>query len=255
MANPILYEQPLNERIRTFLRLEHFFARTDHFLLGNAASDTEAGVNTLVDILSILERNDIRGEILKELERHIFGLSKLLDTPGVDRACLDATLEKLTAKSKLIQNGPSRFVLELKENELLNSIRQRTVISAGTCGFDLPAYHYLLNQPTRSRNGRLEEWLKELCPLKEGIQLLLSMIRKSALFERQNAEDGFFQKSLDTQNPCQLIRILLPEDLEIYPEVSGSKHRVNVRLLKFSETGRPKQIDFPQEFEISCCSI
>lgn len=255
MQNPILYEQPLNERMRIFLRLEHFFIQTSHFMEGSAACDTQAGVSALVDMLAILERTDVRSEVLKELERHITGLSKLQDSPTVDRTCLKATLEKLTAQVQRIQRSPSKLVSELRDNELLNSIRQRTVISAGTCGFDLPAYHYLLNQPPAVRSERMSRWMTEFNPLKEGVNLLLSMVRSSSLFERQLAETGFYQKSLDTQNPCQLIRISMPVGCGVYPEVSGSKHRVNVRFLVFSETGRPKQITHTQEFEISCCVI
>lgn len=255
MANAILYEQPLNERIRVFLRLEHFFNQASHFMEGHTSADTQAGVSALIDILSILDRNDVRSEVLKELERHIFGLSKLQDSPTIDRECLRATLEKLSAQVQRIQRSPSKLASELKDNELLNSIRQRTVIAAGTCGFDIPAYHYLLNQPAAVRSERMSRWMTEFHPMKEGINLLLSMVRNSSLFESNLTENGFFQKSLDTQNPCQLIRIHMPHGSGVYPEVSGSKHRVNVRFLAFSETGRPKQITHPQEFEISCCVI
>lgn len=64
MLNAILYEQPLNERIRLFLRLEHFFIHTFHFLEETAVPDTQAGVAALIEILTILDRNDIRSEIL-----------------------------------------------------------------------------------------------------------------------------------------------------------------------------------------------
>lgn len=251
----ILYEQPLNERIRLFLRLEHYFVQSFHFMEGGATQDTQAGVTALIEILTILDRNDIRSEILKELDRHSFSLSKLLDTPGVDRSSLDSTLEKLTAQIQRLHRSPGKLVLELRENELLNSIRQRTAISAGTCGFDLPAYHYLLNQPHSYRKERFTQWLCEFVPLKEGLQLLLSLVRNSSLFERQKSINGFFQKSLDIQNPCQLVRINIPMDCGVYPEISGSKHRVNVRFLTFSEVGRPKQIGHDQDFEISCCAI
>ncbi len=255
MTTSILYEQPLNERTRIFLRLEHYFVHISHFMTGTAAQDTHAAVSALIEILTILDRNDVRSELLKELERHVFGLSKLLDAPNVDSNRLNSTLDKLTNSVQKIQRSPGKLVFELKENELLNSIRQRTAISAGTCGFDLPAFHHLLNQTAAVRSEHLTQWLSEFNPLKEGINLILSMIRSSAELETQCSENGFYQKSLDTQIPCQLIRINMPVDCGIYPEISGSKHRINVRFLAFTELGRPKQISHPLEFELSCCAI
>lgn len=255
MPNPILYEHPLNERIRVFLRLEHFFLQSQYFLNGKTASDTQSGVTALIEILSVLERSDVRSEILKELDRHINGLSKLINTPAVDHQRLDSILEKLTQQIKILQRSPSRLAVEMRDNELLQSIRQRTAIAAGTCGFDLPAYHYLLNQPAALRNEFLARWFSELNPIKEGIELLLSLLRSSALFDKQVAEAGFYQRIPDPQNPCQLLRICMPPSSLAYPEVSGSKHRISIRFLAFSEIGRPKQIAEKQEFDISCCVI
>jgi cell division protein ZapD len=255
MSNPILYEHPLNERIRVFLRLEHFFLQSQYFLNGEAASDTQSCVAALIEILTVLERNDVRSEVLKELDRHISGLSKLSNTPAVDHLRLGGILEKLTIQIKSLQRSPSRLTVEMRDNELLQSIRQRTAIAAGTCGFDLPAYHYLLNQPAQVRREFLARWLAELNSIKEGIDLLLALLRSSALFDRQVAEGGFYQRIPDASNPCQLLRICMPPHALAYPEVSGSKHRISIRFLAFSETGRPKQITEKQEFDISCCVI
>jgi cell division protein ZapD len=254
MSNKIVYEQPLNERIRIFLRLEHYFNQSAYFREANSAWDTQAGIMALIEILSILDRNDVRSEVLKELDRQIVGLSRIQCTPEVDRLCLESTLQNLANQVQIMHKAPGKLGFEIRDNDLLNSIRQRTAISAGTCGFDLPGFHYLLNQPFDLRAEFLTRWFQEFKPLKEGIDLLLSILRSSTLFEAHVSESGFYQRSLDPQNPCQLVRISMPIDCMVYPEISGSKHRVNVRFLGFSE-GRPKQISDAQAFEISCCTI
>lgn len=255
MPNSILYEQPLNERMRAFLRLEHLFSQVTHFQGGHFIWDSHASVTALIEILTILDRTDIRSEVLKELDRHISGLSRLLESPSVDRSRLDHTLQELLAQQQKIQLLVGRLGSEIKDNELLNCVRQRTVITGGTCGFDIPSYHYWLNQPKATKTECLSRWVSAIQPLISGISVLLTLIRNSAFFEKQTAEQGFFQRSLDTQNPCQLLRIALPLDTAIYPEVSGNKHRVNVRFLAYTESGRPKQLEHPFEFEISCCAI
>lgn len=255
MSSSILYEQPLNERMRIFLRLEHLFYQVVHFQHGTSVWDSHASVSALIEILSILDRSDIRTEVLKELDRHVGGLSRLLDTPSVDRQRLDKALKQLSNQIQKMQRLPNKLGAQIRDNDLLNSVRQRTLIMGGTCGFDIPAYHYWLNQPTQTKMDCLSHWLSEILPLQEGIELLLSLTRNSALFERQFAESGFFQRSLDTQNPCQLLRIVMPAESGAYPEVSGNKHRVNVRFLSYTEVGRPKQISYNLEFDLSSCSI
>jgi len=255
MSSLILYEQPLNERTRFFLRLEHLFSQVVHFQNGTSVWDSHASVSALIEILGLLDRSDIRGEVLKELDRHIGGLSKLLDTPGVDHENLDSALQQLRAQAQKMLRLPNKPGTEIRGNELLHSVRQRTLITGGTCGFDIPAYHYWLNQPIPSKIESLSRWFTEMNPLKESIALLLNHTRNSALFERQVAETGFFQRALDAQNPCQLLRISIPTEAGVFPEVSGNKHRVNVRFLSYSESGRPKQITHNLEFDLSCCAI
>lgn len=253
MSN-IIYEHPLNERIRVFLRLEHFFSHVHYFLQGNSAIDTHSGITALIEILLVLERMDVRSELLKELDKQISGLSKLFDTPAVDTIRLDAILDRLSQQFQKLQQVSNKKLAEVRDLELLTSIRQRAAIG-GNSGLDLPAYHYLLNQPSSIRSDYLARWAAEFDPLKQGIELLLSMLRSSALFDSHVAENGFYQKVLDSQNPCQLLRICMPQYSQAYPEVSGSKHRINIRFLVFNETERAKQITEKQPFELSCCVI
>lgn len=255
MSNPILYEQPLNERIRVFLRLEHLFHQLEHFQSSGSVWDSHAAVSALIEILTILDRSDLRSEILKELDRHVIGLSRLRDAPTIDQPSLDRTLETLRAQLKALQNISSKPSTGIRENDLLNGVRQRTVISGGTCGFDIPAYHFWLNQSPKTKTQSLARWLSEISPLEKGIALLLKLTRESALFESQQATNGFYQRSLDAQNPCQLLRIALAFDSNFYPEVSGNKHRVNVRFLTYTESGRAKQLTEDLEFRMSCCGI
>lgn len=255
MSTQILYEQPLNERMRAFLRLEHLFHQVHHFRHCASIWDSHASVTALIEIFTILDRSDIRSEIIKELERHISSLSKLIETPLVDRVRLETTLQELTEQLRNIQLLPNKLGAAIRESDLLNSVRQRTVITGGTCGFDIPAYHYWLNLPVSNKTQCISHWLSGLNTAQRSIEFLLTLTRNSALFEQQVTASGFYQRSLDTQNPCQLLRIALCSESNAYPEISGNKHRANIRFLAYSESERPKQIEYELEFAISCCSI
>jgi cell division protein ZapD len=58
----ISYEFPLNERMRVFIRLEQLFLQLDHFLAGSSIWDKRASVGTLVDILQVFSRHDLKAE-------------------------------------------------------------------------------------------------------------------------------------------------------------------------------------------------
>lgn len=255
MSNSIIYEHPLNERIRIFLRLEGFYLQAQYFRGETSPWDSQSAISAVIEMLSILERNDVRSDLLKELDRHSINLSRLMETPAVDRKRLVNTLDKITFHGQKIQQMNTKWGTECRENDLITSIRQRTLMYGGTCGFDIPALHFWLNQTADFRSESLFRWLNEFKPLIDGITFLLSMLRNSSYFEQKIAEAGFYQHSLDPQHPCQLLRIALPNSCIAYPEVSGSKHRANIRFLSFPETGRPKQINQNIEFDVCFCAI
>ena len=64
----IVYEQPLNERMRTLLRLEHLFDQTNHALKESSAWDHRRAVSGIIEILSLLERADLKTEFIKEID-------------------------------------------------------------------------------------------------------------------------------------------------------------------------------------------
>src|ERR1700690_4652882 len=83
-AAPVVYEQPLNERMRTFLRLEFLYTQaTYHSELPNPWS-ARAAVASLLEILAITARGDSRSDVLKELERHVNVLKEYQSKTGVD---------------------------------------------------------------------------------------------------------------------------------------------------------------------------
>src|SRR5882762_2750118 len=80
----LVYEQPLNERMRTFLRLDFLYAQAlYHTELPNAWG-SRAAVGSFLEILAITTRGDLRGDVIKELERQIQTLGEYQTKPGVD---------------------------------------------------------------------------------------------------------------------------------------------------------------------------
>lgn len=256
MNTGITYEQPLNERIRTFLRLEYLFNLADHYMTGEAEWDVRSLLDTLLDLTDLISRTDIKNELIKELERHAAMFRSLQKNPGVDLHRLDLVLNEI---HKYIEGLRDVYCLpgqSLKQNELVSSIKQRNTISGGTCNFDLPAYHQWLHRPLAVQRHCLEEWQKDLVIIKYSVFLILNLIRNSSNPLTEIAIKGFFQKSMEQNNNCQLIRVVMSSDSPYYPEISAGKHRVTVRFMEQVDTSnRPAQSDADVDFELHCCLL
>lgn len=250
------YEQPLNERIRTFLRLEHLFAQL-HFMNQPPQSiwHYRALLSTLIEILNIFDRADIKTEFLKECDRLKIQFTKLFKSPNVNGKRLQDIIQKIDIQADILQNMKGRIGQGLREHELITAIKHRLAIPGGSCNFDLPQYHYWLNENEAKRHKDIESWLQTFKPIEDTTLLILELIRNSAYTEAQTAPSGFFQKTLDNATPCQLIRVTLQGSKDLFPEISGGKHRINIRFLRLEDNGHPVQTEHDVSFKLICCMV
>ncbi len=253
---PTLYEFPLNEKMRNLMRIENQFAQFEHFSTRTSIWDSQTSLMVLLDIVNSIEKNDIKNEITKELERSIATLSNLTDAPAVNSYRLQQTLDDLKTHLHAMQNISGKILRPLREEDLLNVIRQRTSVGSSINCFEIPNFYFWINKSGDYRQQQLKKWFEEIKPIATATTMLLNLSRDSATFDIRLAENGFFQKSLNTQQACQMVRIEIPSDSAYFPETSGSKHRISVRFLTYENTNqRPIQVAGDVEFAMSCCGI
>jgi cell division protein ZapD len=255
-ASRILYEQPLNERVRTFLRLEYLFKQAAHHVNRSTEWDSRATLTCILEILSVFGNTNLKSEVLKELERHAASMKRLQATPGIDQRQLSSLLNAINDRMDKLYKINGQIASELKNSEFLTSICQRSAIPGGTCDFDLPAYHYWLQQPAKMRTADLYRWLGNFDAMAQAIQLIIKLTRESTDLKPVRASGGLYQQSLDPNLPFQLVRISLPANAPYYAELSGGRHRFTARFLDFSTVdGRAQQAGEDVEFELACCAI
>src|SRR6202000_1841506 len=222
---PVVYEQPLNERMRTFLRLEFLYTQATYH--GESASpwSSRPAVSSLLEILAITARGDSRSDVLKELERQANILKEYQSKTGVDPARLKSLMSNLVKLRDDLSSIGGNFMAPLRDSEFLSAVKHRSAIPGGTCDFDLPDYSYWLTRPADTRAAEFNNWLGLIRPLCDGIAELLWLTRQNAKRKTEVALSGVFQLQFDRDNPCQLVRVTLPADTELFPEISGSQHR------------------------------
>ena len=248
------YEQPLSERMRTFLRLEFLY----HPMLQNSERDddwaTRATISTLLEILAILSRGDVRSEALNELDHQISALERFQSHTGVDGGRLDKLMQNLSTSREEISRVGTGFLQPLKDSDFLNAIKHRSAIPGGTCEFDLPEYSHWLRQPINRRQQDLAEWIQSIRPLCDGVSEALWLIRESGQPSEKRANKGMYQHSMQKDGNCRLLRVSLAEGSQLFPEISGSQHRFTVRFLEWSTVdSRAVQTSHDVPFRLSIC--
>ncbi len=254
-AATITYEQPLSERLRTYLRLEFLYRQAEFNLQSTDAWSTRSAMTAMLDILAITARGDCRTEALKEVERQHTALSSYRDRNGVDNERFDHIMKQLSHHRTQLNSVPGAFMQGLRDSEFLSAIRHRSAIPGGTCEFDLRDYYHWLNQDFALRQADFDNWMADIRILCEAVTCLLWVTREHARPRRETAVAGQFQLNLERDNPCQLLRITLPSGSELFPEISGSHYRCSVRFLKWQGVGsRPIQAEQDVPFLLTTCN-
>lgn len=254
-AAPLIFEQPLNERMRTFLRLDFLYSQALYHNEMQSQWGSRAAMGSLLDILAIAARGDVRADVQKELERHLAQLNVFQSKPGVDSARLRTVMSNLLRlRADLVACG-SNYLAGLKDSEFLSAIKHRSAIPGGTCEFDLPDFFFWLNQATDARARSFNEWLATLRPLCDAIAELLWITRQHGKPRQEIARGGVYHITFERDTPIQLVRIALPADSGLYPETSGSHYRCSVRLLAWNGLQtRPVQTTDDVPFTLTCCT-
>jgi cell division protein ZapD len=254
-ADTLVFEQPLNERMRTFLRLDFLYNQALHHNERASPWGSRAAMASLIDILALATRGDVRSDVLKEIEGQLTSLNDFQSKPGVDSQRLQSLTANLVRLRADLQNAGSAFLQPLRDSEFVSAIKHRSAIPGGTCEFDLPDYYFWLSQSEATRMRTFGQWLGLLRPLCDAIAELLWLTRQNGRSRPEVAKGGSFAITFERDNPLQLLRIMLPTAAGLYPEISGSHHRCSVRFLTWNGIAtRPTQAPADVPFLLSLCS-
>lgn len=247
-ASPtVLFEHPLNEKMRTWLRIEFLLQQ----LHGQRAlSETAIALTffrTVADLLDVLERGEVRTELLKELERQQQKLLQWAELPGVDISVVNQLRSQLKGCASALMSAP-RMGQALREDRLISLVRQRLSIPGGCCSFDLPTLHMWMHVAQHERDADVADWLQTLEPLNQALTIVLDLVRQAGPFRNQISLNGFFQ---DNAEGADLLRLRINLAYQLYPQISGHKTRYAIRFLPLdSENGVvPERLTF----ELACC--
>ena len=142
--------------MRTFLRLDYLYNQALYHNEKASQWGSRAAVGSLIDILAITTRSDVRSEVLKEIERHLTQLAEFENKSGVDGGRLRALINNLSRLRSALSAAGAAYLQPLRDSEFLAAIKHRSAIPGGTCEFDLPDYFFWLNQDAAQPHAGLQ---------------------------------------------------------------------------------------------------
>ena len=251
----ILFEFPLNERIRLLLRVEAVFKRWNHY---QSQLDSGSHYTALLALFEFLDlatsRSDMKSEVLQEMERQRAAVLGFRGHASSDNQAVDALLAEIETVFKALQNNTQRVAQNLREDEWLMTINTRCNVPGGTCSFDLPSYHAWLHLPDETRQADLIRWFEPAAALQNAVALVLRLLRDSYPAKAIIAVKGAYQ--LDTRNKTyQLARLWLPADVRAVPEISASKYGVWIRLLQQATQTKTPQVLADVPIRLAMCML
>jgi cell division protein ZapD len=250
----ILYEYPFNERIRTYLRLEHLFRRLGELVPSESPLSHHYALITIFEIMDVAARADLKADVMRDLDKHKSVFNSYRGNPAIAETVLDQVVGQLERNFTTLNGVAGKAGQALTENEWLMSIRSRAGIPGGTCEFDLPAYYAWQHRPAPSRRADLERWSNTLSPLASSIYLLLKLLRDADVPYKVIATRGQFQQNLPQGRSFQLLRLRIDPRLGLIPEISGNRLMVSVRLMRHDKDDRLHQSSDDAPFELTLCA-
>ena len=248
----ISYEFPLNERVRTMLRLEDLFSRLDQLVKGDDHCGHHMALSVIFEILEVTSRGELKSDLLQELERQKRILAARRNNPEISEDALDNMLGNIETVSSQLLAFSGKIGQHIRENEWLMLIKQRAGIPGGMCEFDLPSYHYWQHQDASVRRQHMEEWISPMRPIYDALKILLKLLRENCKSHQFTAQKGSFQQ-MQGGRMAQMLRVTLDRELPCIPEISANKYALNIRFVAADYAAKSTLYDQDVEFKLIFC--
>ena len=241
----ISFEYPLTEKSRSYLRFESLFLQINQSIALEHESDAVNFFKSLFELVELSDRIDIKHDLIKDLRNLANEMQTWLQCEEADKKAIESLIEEIRELTKALL-AMSKQLKFFKESRFLTSLKQRFFIPGGCCNFDLPQFHFWMSQPNYQRKSDAIKWFQYFKDLENSLFLFLKMKRLQGTRSIQKAKNGFFQGEVEN---ALFITINIDRDLQLYPMISGHKHRYSVRFMNINaENSQADYIEFEQIF-------
>lgn len=253
-GDSITYEQPLNERMRLFMRVEYLFERARAHSDGDSVWASRQALDALRRIVDATSRVEIKRDLIRTLSRQSQHTRRLGQSPHADQDRVAEVVKDLENTVAILKRDTRPLGQELKRVELLSGLQHNALIPGGDSGFELPYLQYWLNRDADARRRDLENWLSHFDDVELAVNTTLWITRALGQPRTITAAQGFYQTPLDRTAQYQLARVIVPADADYFAAISGNALQINFHLMRPQESGeRAVAVEDDVEIELALC--
>ncbi len=252
----ILYEFPLRDSTRLFLRLEVLGEQLQHAAGHRGAESNRSAAHAVLGALDLVFREDLRAHLLQQVYHLQRNYQILRAREDIRQDGLHAILEELEEFRQELAGLKSSEVRTLRFDPLISSLRQRDSVTDAAMAVDLPMYQWWLHSGAERCKDDIKRWTETFEPLMDANRKFLTLLRQRGEYRDCEAQKGGFTASITLGHELWMVRIAIPTDTPCFPQVSGTSDsgKVHVRFMQTpsgKDAPEPYRDDFA--FKLAVC--
>ncbi len=247
-SHAAIYEEPVDERIRKFLKLENYFLNINHHKTLDTSFDSFVALNNLVCLYQTLSRAEVKRELIREIDFHRSRYQEYIKLENSDKIKLNSIMEKQTVILNTLHNLKSNYLSDLHKDELFQYCAKHHESLSSELDYWLSRDHsYRLNQ--------INLWLELIKPIENSVHFCLDILRKSSETRENCAKNGMYIFKLESDKKIKLLRITMHSDNYFFPRISVGPQRATISFMTLNDENKFIQIKDDITFVIDLCYI
>ena len=243
-----IYEQPVDERIRKFLRFENIYMKINNHKDIDSKYDAYSVLLNISELFINLTRSEIKRDLISEIETHKARYQEYIKLDGADKIKLNSIMEKQNAILRTLHDLEANYLNVLKRDELLQTIIKHINTSCA----DL---EYWLSRDHDFRKNQINLWLELIKPIENSIFFCLDLLRKSTETLEITAKDGMYLFKMDTEKKIRLLRVTMKTDNYFFPKISVGPQRATIAFMTIDDNNKIIRLNQDINFVLDICYI
>ncbi|MBA3535226.1 MAG: cell division protein ZapD [Tatlockia sp.] len=224
----IIFEQATHFLPKIALRLECLYETINQSREETHPVIHHYALKNLIEIISLVEKPELKSRFLKELMRIEHVLIKTGTKVSME------LFSRLHLQIQILTHVVGRFGENIHLNPYLQSIRQTQHTQLYDCDMHSPQLLLWLESNPSLRQQDLTDWLSSLKALQTTVSLYLALLRDTAKFNEIEMYNGFYQRPLPPKTSCHLILLRIDKSFGVVPRMQLGHHGLSLRLCDLS---------------------
>ena len=247
-SHAAIYEEPVDERIRKFLKLENYFLKLEYHKELDTPYDSYVSLYNLIAIYNTLSRVEVKSDLIREIDFHKQRYMEYIKFDSSDKIKLHSIMEKQNVILNNLYNLQSNYLNDFNNDEFF----QFCVKHYESLSTELD---YWLTRDHAIRLNQINLWLEIIKPIENSIYFCLDILRRSSHTQEVSADNGFYLVKLNQEKKIRLLRLTMQSDNYFFPRISLGPQRATISFMLLNEDNKYKQIKDNITFVLDLCYI